>query len=158
MPRQYVIRTGAVTLVAATTKTVIELPTSATAGLTITGIELCFSRSVITTTQASIEWNTFTGSGTGTTLTPQQYGTGQSIAAIVGTVKVNDSVEPTGLAAGGLPSWRIPLPGMYTVLYPMGREMWQEASVNRCLRINQQVVSGTPAPQGEVRVNLYFEQ
>jgi hypothetical protein len=158
MARQYVIRTGAVSLVAATAKVVIELPTSSTAGILITGLELCFSRSVITVTSVLVEWGTYTTTGTGTSLTPQQYGVGQGIAADVGTVKVNDSVNPSGFASAGLPSWRIPLPGMYTVLLPNGREMFQPASTNWCLRVNQLVVSGTPTPQNECRVNLYFEQ
>jgi hypothetical protein len=158
MARQYCVNTGAVTLVAATAKTVVELPTSATAGITITGVELCFSYSVITVTSVLIEWGTFTTTGTGTAKTPLQYGTGQGLAADIGSVKVNNTVEPSGFASSGLPSWRIPLPGMYTYLLPNGREMVQPASVNRALRINQLSVTGTPAPQNEVRVSVYFEQ
>lgn len=158
MARQYVVNTGAVTLVAATTKTVLEINTAATAGWTITGLELLFSRSVVTTTSAFVVWNTFTTTGTGTAKVPQQYGTGQSVAALYTTCKVNDSTAPSGLASGGLPSWRIPLPGSYSVFYPAGREMFMPASTKWALTVNQQVVSGTPTPQNECRVNLYFEQ
>jgi hypothetical protein len=156
--RTYVVHTGAITLVAAQAKCVLEITASATCGLTIVALEFLFSRSVITTTSASVEWSTFGTTGSGTAVTPQQWGTGQGLAAIVTACKVNNSAAPTTLVQGGLPTWRIPLPGSYSVQFPSGREMFMPASAKWCLMVNQQDVSGTPTPQGEVRVNLFFEQ
>ncbi len=149
MATQYSVSTGSIALVAATAKTCIELPTSATAGLTVIGLELSFSHTAASS--CVVEWGTYTTTGTGTTATPLKYGTGQGVAANTGTVKVADTVEPAGFASATLPSWVIPLPGMYSVLYPSGREFFQPASINRCLRLNA-------VAAGNVRINLYFEQ
>jgi hypothetical protein len=149
MATQYSVSTGSVALVAATAKTCIEFPSNATMGVTIIGLELSFSHT--SAGSVVVEWGTFTTTGTGTSVTPLKYGTGQGVAAVVGTVKVANTVEPAGFAAGTLPSWVIPVPGMYSVLYPAGREFFQPASTNRCLRLN-----ATGA--GNVRINLYFEQ
>ncbi len=149
MARQYLVTTGSVALVAATAKTVIELPTSSTASLVVIGIEMSFSMTAAGSCVA--EWGTFATTGTGTSQTPLKYGSDQGVAANVGTVKVANSAEPGTFSAAGLPSWVIPLPGIYSVLYPAGREFFQPASVNRCLRLNS-------VGAGNVRVNLYFEQ
>jgi hypothetical protein len=149
MATQYSISTGSVALVAATAKTVIELPSSATAGITIIGLELSFSHTAASSCVA--EWGTFVTTGTATTVTPLKYGTGQGVAMNAGTVKVANTVEPSTFASATLPSWVIPLPGMYSVLYPAGREFFQPASINRCLRL-------TAVGAGNVRVNLYVEQ
>lgn len=149
MATQYSVSTGSIALVAATAKTVIELPSSASAGITIIGIEFSFSHT--TASSCVAEWGTFATTGTGTTVTPLKYGTGQGVAANVGTVKIANTVEPATFLSATLPSWIIPLPGMYSVLYPSGRELFQPASVNRCLRL-------TAVAAGNVRINLYFEQ
>lgn len=149
MATQYSVSTGSISLVAATAKTCIELPTSATAGLTVIGLELSFSHTAASS--CVVEWGTFVTTGTATTVTPLKYGTGQGVAANTGTVKIANTVEPSTFSAATLPSWIIPLPGMYSVLYPMGREMFQPASINRCLRL-------TAVAAGSVRINLYFEQ
>ena len=148
MATQYSVSTGSVALVAATAKTCIEFPTGATVGATVIGLELSFSHTAAGS--CVVEWGTYTTTGTGTTVTPLKYGTGQGVAAPVGTVKVANSAEPSGFAAGTLPSWVIPLPGMYSVLYPAGREFFQPASTNRCLRL-------TSVGAGNVRINRYFE-
>lgn len=149
MALQYSISTGAVTLVAATAKTVLEIPTGSTVPFQIIGMEVMSQATAAGT--LIIEWMTFGTSGTGTTVTPQKWGADQSIAAILGTVKIADTVEPGTLAAGTLPNWVIPTPGMYSIIYPYGREFYQPISVSRCLR----VTSSIAAP---VRVNLVIEQ
>jgi hypothetical protein len=154
MATQYSISTGAMTYVATTAKTAIELQSSATAGITIIGMELCFGMAAASS--ALVEWGTYTATSTGTAVTPLKYGTGQGVAMNVAVCKVNCTVEPTVFTVGTLPTWRIPLPGMYSILYPLGREFFQPASVNRALRITMAAV-GT-APGNEVRVNLYVEQ
>lgn len=148
MATQYLITTGTVALTT-TAKTCLELPSSATAGITVVGLEFTFSQTVASS--CTTEWGTFTTTGTGTTVTPEKWGTGQGVAANTGTVKVNNSAEPTGFASAGLPSWIIPIPGMYSALLPPGREFFQPASTNRCLRLA--LASGT----SNVRIDLYFE-
>lgn len=149
MATQYSVSTNSVTLVANTAKTVIEIPTSATAPITIIGLEVMSAA----TSAGSIvvEWGTFTTTGTGTTVTPQKWGTDQSVAAIIGTVKIANTVEPSGFAVGTLPTYVIPLPGMYSILYPYGRELFQPISLNRAVRVTSTVAS-------PCRVNLVFEQ
>lgn len=148
MATQYSISSGSVTLVAATAKTVIEIPSSATAGFVVIAFEVTSAATAAGT--LVVEWGTFTTTGTGTTFTPLKYGTDQGVVANLGTVKVANSVEPTGFAAGSLPNWVIPLPGMYSILYPAGRELFQPVSTNRCIRVNSSLAS-------PVRVNLVIE-
>lgn len=149
MPNQFVISTGSVTLVAATAKTVMEVPSSSTCPFIVIGLEV-MSAAVAAGTLI-VEWGTYTTTGTGTTVTPQKWGQDQSIAAILGTVKVANSVEPSGFAVGTLPNWVIPLPGMYSILYPYGRELYQPISINRAIRVTSSIA--VPA-----RVNLIIEQ
>ena len=149
MATQYVVPTGPITLVAATIKGCIEFPTSATAGATIIGVDFTFSASSLGS--AVVEWGTYTTTGTGTTVTPAKLGTGQGVAANVGTVKVNHSAAPAGFAAAGLPSWVIPLPGMYSMAFPLGREMFQPASILRTIRCTSTVAC-------TARFDLFFEQ
>jgi hypothetical protein len=144
---QYVVSTGSVTLVAATAKTCLEFPTSATTPVVITCLEV-MSAAVAAGT-LTVEWGTYTVSGTGTTVTAAKWGSDQSIAAIMGTLKVANTVEPTSFAAI-MPNFVIPLPGMYSIVYPFGREMYQPISTLRALRVNSTLAS-------PVRVNLYFE-
>lgn len=146
---QFSISTGSVTTVAATAKTVIEIPSSATAPFSVIGLEIMSAATAAGT--LIVEWGTFTTTGTGTTVTPQKWGADQSVAMIVGTVKVANSVEPSGFAVGTLPNWIIPLPGMYSILYPYGREMYQPISVNRALRVTSSLAS-------PVRITLTVEQ
>jgi len=145
---QFVVSTGSVTTVASTAKTCIEIPTSATTPIIITCLEVMSAATSAGT--LTLEWGTFTTTGTGTTVTPQKWGQDQSIAAIVGTVKIADTVEPSGFAVGTLPNFVIPLPGMYSIIYPFGREMYQPISTNRALRVTSTIAS-------PVRINLYFE-
>lgn len=149
MATQYVVSTGSVTLVANTAKTVLEIPTAATAPIVIVGLEVMSAATAAGS--MVVEWGTFTTTGTGTTVTPQKWGTDQSVAAIIGTIKIADTVEPAGFAVGTLPNYVIPLPGMYSILYPYGRELFQPISTNRALRVNSTLAS-------PCRINLVFEQ
>jgi hypothetical protein len=146
---QYCIATQSITLVATTAKMVIEIPTGSSAPLTVIGLECSFSATAAGS--AVVEWGTYTTTGTGTTVTPLKYGMDQGPAAITGTVKIADSTPATGFAAGTLPSWVLPLPGMYSVLLPYAREFYQPLSTLRCLQITSTLACN-------VRVNLFFEQ
>jgi hypothetical protein len=144
-----VIATGTMALVAATAKTVIEIPTGATAPFQVIGLEFSFSATAAGSCVA--EWGTYTTTGTGTTVTAFKYGLDQGPAAILGTVKVIDTVEPTSFVRGTLPSWCIPLPGMYSILYPYGREFYRPLSVLSALRLTSTLACN-------VHVNLVIEQ
>jgi hypothetical protein len=146
---QYSISTLTIALVAATAKVAVEIPTSSTSGITVIALDVLFSASV--GGSCDVEWGTFTTTGTGTTVTPLKHGTGQGAAANVGTVKINDTAAPSGFSAATLPSWVVPLPGMYSFALPLGRELFQPASVNRCLRLTSTVATNAT-------VVLYFEQ
>jgi hypothetical protein len=149
MACQFVIATQSIALTAAANKTIIEVPTGSTMDFDVIGLELSFSAA--SAGSCVVEWGTFTTTGTGTTVTAAKFGKNQGPAAILGTVKINDTAEPSGFAAAGLPSWVLPLPGMYSVLLPYAREMYQPVSVNRCLRVNSTVACN-------VRANLFIEQ
>jgi hypothetical protein len=146
---QYGISTGSVALAVGAAKTIIECPTGSTMDMEVIALELSFSATAAGS--AVVEWNTYTTTGTGTTITPIKYGKNQGPAAILGTVKVANTVEPAGKAAAGLPSWVLPLPGMYSILLPYAREMYQPLSTLRCL-----VVTSTIACN--VRANMVIEQ
>lgn len=151
MGTQFVIRTGAIPLTANLARTAIEIPTGAAQGFLVVGLEIGFSAT--TAGSAVYEWGTYTTTGTGTTVTPVLWGPIRDApAAQLGTVKVNDSAEPTSfVTTGGLPSMVIPLPGMYSILYPAGREFYRPASTLSGLRLNS-----TVACNGYV--NLTIEQ
>ena len=151
MALQYSICTGAVSATS-TIKTGLEIPSSATLPFVIYLME------VTSNAQSAgfvlVNWYSFVTTGTGTTVTPQKIGTDQSLAAIVGTIKANDSIEPGTLALlSSMPQYYLPLPGMYSILYPYGREPYQPVSTSRCLRLT----TGS-ATAVTVCINLYIEQ
>lgn len=151
MGTQFVVRTGAVALVAATAKTVVEIPTGAAQGFLVVGLEIGFTATAAGS--AVYEWGTYTTTGTGTTVTPVLWGPIRDApAAALGTVKIADTVEPTTFVlTGGLPSMGIPLPGMYSILYPAGREFYRPASTLSALRVTSTLACN-------VFVNLTIEQ
>jgi hypothetical protein len=146
---QFSISTHAVTVVANTAKTLVEIPTGATVPATILGFEIMSAATAAGS--MVLEYGTFTTTGTGTTVTPQKWGTDQSVAAIMGTCKIANTAEPSGFAVGTRPSWTIPLPGMYSILFPYGRELYQPISTNCAWRI-------TSTQASPVRLNIVFEQ
>lgn len=149
MASQFSISTHSITMVANTAKTVMEIETGATMPIQIIGLEVMSAATAAGS--LVVEWMTFVTTGTGTTVTPQKFGTDQSVAAIMGTCKINNTVEPGTLAVGTLPTFVIPLPGMYSILYPYGREFYQPISTKRCLRLTSTIASPT-------RTTVVFEQ
>jgi hypothetical protein len=149
MATQYAINAIQPTMVANTAKTILEIPSSATAGFLVVAMEVM---SAVTTPAGTliIEWMTYTTGGTATAFTPLKYGSDQGVVANLGAVKVAHSAEPTGLAAGTLPSWVVPLPGMYSIVYPSGREFFQPISTLRAIRLTSSVAAA-------VRLNLVIE-
>ncbi len=149
MPLQYVVTNLTTSLAAATGKVIVELPTGSTAGLTVIGLEVYLDAAA--PGSCVVEWCTYATTGTGTTVTATKWGSAQSPAAILGTVKINDSVLPGTIASAGLPSWILPLPGSYSLLQPLYREMWQPESTLRCIRVTSTLASN-------IRCNVIFEQ
>jgi hypothetical protein len=146
---QYSVSTGTTTLTAPTGRVLVELPTGASMGLTVVGLEVFLSAASAGSCQ--VEWCTFVTTGVGTTVTANKFGTNQGPAAVMGTIKVNDTTLPGTIAASGLPSWVLPLPGSYSMLQPLYREMWQPVSTLRCIRVTSTVTC-------ECRINVMFEQ
>jgi hypothetical protein len=135
MAAQFIVKSDTIALTAAANKTILEFPTGASMWALIYAVEVSFSASAAGS--ATVTWGTFTTTGTGTTVTPGKVGVDRSLAAILGTVKIADTVEPSGFAAAtDMPSAVIPLPGMYSIIYPQGRELYRPISTNTCLRVN----------------------
>jgi hypothetical protein len=149
MAIQYVVATGAIPLTLNVARTCIEIPTGSTFGFDVTGLEVTLDSTVAGS--CVVEWGTFTTTGTGTTVTAATYSKNAG-TAILGTVKVNDTAEPAGFAAAGLPSWVLAIPGaQYSILLPYAREMYQPPSTNRCIRL-------TCTQSCSARLNLFIEQ
>lgn len=149
MAVQYTVPTGTVALTAATARVVMELPTGSSMGLSMIGLDITLSATAVGTCIA--EWMTYATTGTATTVTPSKLGVDQGPAAMVGTVKVNHTVAPGTLAAGGLPNWILPLPGMYSIAAPLGREFYWPLSTLRCLRLTSTLTCNA-------NVDVFFEQ
>lgn len=148
MALQYVISTGSVSLSATTIKTVIECPSSSTVPFVVYSMEIGTNLQAAGT--LTFSWWSFTTTGTGTTVTPLKWGVDQSVAAITGTIKVADTVEPSGTLTQ-LTTLLIALPGVYSIIYPFGRETYVPVSTLRCLR-------ATASSACSVSVNMYIEQ
>lgn len=147
MALQYLISTGSVALTT-TIKTLIECPSSSTVPFVVYSLEI--GASFTAAGWILLSWWSFTTTGTGTTITPLKWGVDQSVAAITGTIKVADSAEPTGTLTM-LSSLYIPMPGMYAIIYPFGRETYVPISTLRCLRVTANVACNAT-------INMCIEQ
>jgi hypothetical protein len=148
MALQYLISTGSVSLVANTIKTVIECPSSSTVPFVVYSLEV--GANFTAAGWILLSWWSFTTTGAGTTITPLKWGVDQSVAAVTGTIKVADSTEVSGTLTM-LSSLLIPMPGMYAIIYPFGRETYVPISTLRCLRLTASVAVSAS-------VNMYIEQ
>src|SRR5256885_15863445 len=102
LPTEYYAPWNNIALVAGTAKTMLELPTAANRSIALK--ELIVSIDVTTTTAVlTIEFGTFTTTGTGTALTPQKWNGNLALASTaLGPAKVADTAEPAGFSAGTL--------------------------------------------------------
>lgn len=152
MALQYCISTGAVSATSVI-KTAMEIPSASTLPFVIYLMEV--TSSATTAGFVTVNWWTFTTSGTGGSIvTPQKIGTDQSLAALIGQIRVANTGEPGSPAIiPSLPQYYLPLPGMYSILYPYGREPYQPISQSRCIRV--QTGSSTAV---SVCINVYIEQ
>lgn len=146
MAKEFVLPSGSITLVAATAKVVLEVP-SAGESFTVVGLEVMSAATAAGS--LVVEWGTYTTTGTGTTITATPWGVDQSSVAVLGTVKKDLTTAPAGFAVGTLPNWVIPLPGMYSSWYPY--PMYQPPNTLRALRVTSTLAS-------PCRLNLYIAQ
>jgi hypothetical protein len=144
----YCLPSGQVTMVAATRKCMIELP-STTQTIIVRKVE--FMSHATSAGTLIIELMRYTASGTGTTVVPMNWGVDQNAgAATLGTVKVNNSALPTGLVNEVLPNWVIPLPGMYSTIDPYELSGFWPLSTLRAICFTSSLAS-------PCRCNVWFE-
>lgn len=148
MSVQFTIPSGAITLVAATAKTAIEL----SMGANIPGeiIALDVSSSYLTAgtpIDLLVELGTITATGTGTAATPKRIGSAQGTA--LDTAKTNDTVEPSGFSQ--VEAWDLVLPtGPFPYQWPLGREFYLAISTLYAVRL-------TASAACTVRANFVYE-
>ncbi len=148
MARDYNVTTGAVALVAATAKTVIELVTTATVTADLVQASVSFDASTAAA-GVVVELCRGTTTGTGTAATPVRYnGAAQMMAAAV-TAKTNDTAEPATLTV--IESYYVPNTAGQFWQLPLGRELVIPPSTLLSLRV-------TSAAAVNVRANLIFEE
>jgi hypothetical protein len=135
-----------VALVAATAKTVLELPT-------ITNVPILIDE-IFIGSQASaagnmlMEMGVFTTTGTGTALTPQPIGSDQGASKLT-TGKIADTVEPTGFTVGTLggtirPTINWPLPGYFAWQAMSGKEYYViDTPINFGVRLTSSITNVT---------------
>jgi hypothetical protein len=147
--RRYYIAWDGIALVAATAKTILELPTGSTLDVDIDEVFVGFDYANSTTLgSCKIQWGTFTTTGTGTAATPAPYSENR-VASLVSSAKVADTVEPTGFSQGTLgantfrPSIYVPLPGIHAWQAPTEKELYVPVSTNYALRLTSTVACNT---------------
>jgi hypothetical protein len=147
--RRYYIAWDAIGLVAATAKTILELPSTAAQDISIDEVFIGFDyANSATLGSCKIQWGTFTTTGTGTTATPAPYCENR-IASVLTACKVADTVEPTGFTQGALgaatfrPSITVPLPGMHAWQAPTEAELYVPVSTLYALRLTSTVACST---------------
>jgi hypothetical protein len=126
LARRFYAPWTSVALVAATPKTILELPTIA--GVPILIDEIFIGSSASAAGNMTVELGVFTTTGTGTALTPQPWGSDQA-ASLLTTGKIADTAEPTGFTQGTLggvlrPAINFPLPGYFAYQAVPGKEYY----------------------------------
>jgi hypothetical protein len=146
---QFVVTTGLTALTAATARTVVEINPNANTPAEL--IALTVSSSYLTSATPLalvVEVGTATATGTGTANTPKRAG--QAVGNAASTVKINDTVEPTGFAAVHV--WDLVLPGdRLDYLWPLGRELFLGTSTINAIRL-------TCSGAASVRTTAWFEE
>lgn len=147
--RRYYIAWDAIALVAATAKTILELPTTSTQDAHIDEVFIGYDYANSSTLgSCKIQWGTFTTTGTGTAATPAPYG-GNRTASALTACKVADTVEPTTFTQGTLgantfrPSVVVPLPGLHAWQSPTEKELYVPVSTLFGLRLTSTVACNT---------------
>lgn len=154
MTAQYAIHTGLTALTAATAKTLVEINTGT--GTPTELIKLGVSSSYLTTAtpiSLVVELGTTTATGTGTAFTPKR--TGQAVGTAQSTVKINDTVEPSGFAVTH--AWDLTLPGdRIDYIWDLGREYFLGPITNGTSALN--AIRCTATGACSVRVMAWIEE
>ncbi|MGZ4555720.1 MAG: hypothetical protein ACXVXZ_08235 [Mycobacteriaceae bacterium] len=154
MTAQYAIQTGLTALTAATAKTLVEINTGANTPTEL--IALKVSSSYLTSATPitlTVELGTTTATGTGTAFTPKR--TGQAVGVAQSTVKINDTVEPTGFTV--VDAWDLTLPGdRIDYLWPLGREYFLGPMTSGTSALN--AIRVTASAACSVRVTAWIEE
>lgn len=142
----YYIAWNSVALVAATAKTILELPTVANQGVQIE--ELVIGCDVSVAGSLKIEWGTFTTTGTGTAATPQKWRGDRNLDSSFTAAKVADSVEPSAFTQGTLGGTMylgvlLPLPMYFPFQWPLEKEFAIPESVNFGIRLTSSAAGNT---------------
>ena len=146
MPSSYYIAWDSTALVAATAKTILELPTPANTSILIK--ELVVGIDVSAAGNILLQMGTFTTTGTGTAATPQKWSGDRNIDSSVTAAKIKDTVEPTGFTQGTAgaalyPALLIPLPALPFFQWPLGEEFAVGESTNFALRLTSSQAGNT---------------
>jgi len=144
----YYISWTPIALVAATPKTILELPTPANTSLTI--IEFFPGIDVTSAGSLKIEWGIYgTTSAGATAATPQKWLGDRNIDSAVVSAKVNTSAtEPAGFSQGTLgaalyPGALLPLPCIPYFPWPLAQEFDVPESTNFGIRLTSSVAGNT---------------
>lgn len=135
-----------VSLVAATAKTILELPTITNVPILID--EIFVGSSGTTAGNMIMELGVFTTTGTGTALTPQSWSSDTNASKLT-TGKIADTVEPTGFTIGTLggtirPGINWPLPGYFAWQAMAGKEYYvPDTPVNFGVRLTSSTANTT---------------
>lgn len=143
---RYYIAWNAVALVAATAKTILELPTVANQGVQIE--ELVIGCDVSAAGSLKIEWGTFATTGTGTAATPQVWRGDRGLSSSFSAAKVADTAEPATFTQGTLggtmyPGVLIPLPMYFPFQWPLEQEFAVPESTNFGIRLTASAAGNT---------------
>lgn len=141
---QYFLATTKTALVAATAKTILELPSPANCSPQIE--ELVIGCDASSAGNLLIEWGTFVTTGTGTAATPQKWRGDRGIDSAISAAKVADTVEPTTFTQGTLggtlyPALLVPLPMYVPLQWPLEHEFAIPESTNFGIRLTSSIGS-----------------
>lgn len=147
MAVQYVITTGSTALTAATAKTMVEVTSTANVPPEWVAVDITFNGVTSTAVPVTVDFCTYTATGTGTTYTPKRFG--QALGVAQSTTKINDTVEPTVPVV--LFSWFVPPTSGISYQWPLGRELFQPTSTIMGIRLT------APAAVNAI-INLTIEE
>lgn len=156
LPNRYVIRTGAVALVAASTKSVILIPPPATHRFEIVELSFgCDGSAAAAGVGVELYAVTTIGSPTGSSFTPVLMGRGEPATAQVGTCLINIGTEPTAVEI--MKEWYVsPYTGQLTIPFPLGREPW--SNVGTTARIGLRYVNPSGGSTANYRAYIEIEE
>ena len=147
MTTQFVVPSGSTALAAATAKTVLVGTTTANVPCEWIAVDIMFDGTTSTAVPVLVEFCTYTGSGTGSAVTPGRLG--QAVGTAATTWKNAVTVEPTSPTV--LFAWWVPPTSGLWYQWPLGRELFHNVSANQGIRLTAPAVVNC-------RVNITIEE